>query len=132
MEFHHIGIFTRSLDEGRKYFFDIFKIIDVFEPIDDTGICVSIQFLKDQSGILYELVAPLGSSNPVTGVLNSGKSILNHIAYHVTDLDKEILRMRNSRCIPLGSPKPAIAFQNKRVIFFLTPMNFIIELIEKS
>ncbi len=42
-----------------------------------------------------------------------------------------ILYLRKINCAPLGKPMRAVAFKGKRVIFFLTPLNFIIELIEE-
>jgi hypothetical protein len=32
--------------------------------------------------------------------------------------------------MPLGEPRPAVAFGGARVIFFLTPLRMIVELVE--
>jgi len=91
---------------------------------------VRIQFGVDRSGIRYELVAPLGEDNPVSGVVKSGKNVLNHVAYLVPDLDTAMEKMLAQDAVPLGPPMPAVAFNNRRVVFFYTSLRFIVELIE--
>jgi methylmalonyl-CoA/ethylmalonyl-CoA epimerase len=130
MIFHHIGVFVGSLKDGREVINKLISIKEFTKPVDDQILKVSIQFCVDASGIRYELVAPFGENNPVSGILKSGKNILNHIAYTVTDIDKEIIRLRKNGSLPLGDPKPALAFGGNRVAFLLTPLRFIIELIE--
>ena len=65
-------------------------------------------------------------------VLSSGKNILNHIAYRVEELDFSLSTLRNKNCFPLSEATPAIAFQGAKVIFLLTPLGIIIELIEDN
>ena len=130
MIFDHIGLFVRDLDAGRAKLASLLPIEKSSDPVDDPGLRVRIQFCTDASGIRYELVAPLGDESPVDGVLRSGNNVLNHVAYRVADLDAECLRLREERCMPLGPPAPAVAFGGRRVVFFLTPLRFILELIE--
>lgn len=130
MIFHHIGIFTSDLNNGRIKLSSILPIQSVSEPIEDPGLKVQIQFCTDTSGICYELVAPLGDNNPVSGILLSGKAIINHVAYTVLDIDEASKKLRESGCIPISQARPALAFENRRVIFFMSPLRFIIELIE--
>ena len=98
--------------------------------IIDEEMGVKIVFLKDYDGIRYELVAPFGDNSPVTNVLKRKKDFLNHIAYETDDFEIEINRLRKAGLVPLGAPKKAKAFQGSRVIFFLSPLGFIVELIE--
>lgn len=130
MIFDHIGLFVPDLETGRQHLTALLPIAQLTDPIDDPVIKVKIQFCTDTSGIRYELVAPLGEGNPVSGVLESGKGILNHVAYKVADIKAETLRLRRSGAMPLGPAKPAVAFNGQLVMFFLTPLKFIIELIE--
>jgi methylmalonyl-CoA/ethylmalonyl-CoA epimerase len=132
MIFDHIGLFVRDIDEGRKKLNELLPISSCEEIVDDPGLRVRIQFCTDASGIRYELVAPFGEGNPVEGVLQSGKNILNHVAYRVSDIAKEIERMRQQGCMPLGRPAPALAFGGRQVVFFLTPLRFVVELIEDA
>ena len=130
MTFHHIGIFTSDLDIGMAKLSSIIPIQSVSQPIEDSGLKVKIQFCTDTSGVCYELVAPFGDNNPVSGILLSGKAIINHVAYTVTDINIASKKLRKSGCIPISQARPALAFENRRVIFFMSPLRFIIELIE--
>ncbi len=132
MIFDHIGIFVKNLEYGRKRLSSILPITKFTDPVDDKFHKVSVQFGIDNTGIRYELVAPFGKDNPAESVLSKGENIQNHICYLVDDLDSEVKRLRSEGAIPLGSPKPGVAFNNNRVVFFLTPLRFVIELIEIS
>ncbi|NQV82479.1 MAG: VOC family protein [Rhodospirillales bacterium] len=132
MIFDHIGLFVADLREGRQHLSALIPIVDFTEPADDPKLKVRVQFGTDSSGIRYELVAPFGDGNPVSAVLDAGKNILNHVAYTASDLNGEIDRLRDVGAIPLGPPAPAVAFAGARVIFLLTPLGFIIELIEAA
>jgi len=132
MIFDHIGIFVKDLEKGRELLTSLLPINEFTGPIEDPGLHVIVQFCTDASGVRYELVAPFGENNPVAGVLKSGRNILNHVAYRVRHLEMECVRLREMGCVPLGKPAPAVAFGGKRVVFYLTPLTFIIELIEND
>ena len=129
-KFHHIGIFVKNLDFGKKEISRFNKVASSSSEIIDEEMGVKIIFLKDYDGIRYELVAPFGDKSPVTNVLKRKKDFLNHIAYETDDFEIEINRLRKEGLVPLGAPKKAKAFQGSRVIFFLSPLGLIIELIE--
>lgn len=130
MIFDHIGLFVPDLETGREKLSALLPITGLSEPIADATLKVKVQFCTDANGIRYELVAPNGPGNPVSGVLERGKAVLNHVAYRVSDLKGETRRLRQEGAMPLGPARPAVAFDGCLVMFFLTPLNFIIELIE--
>jgi len=130
-KFHHIGVFVKDTDAGVAHLSSIIDVVQIGDEIFDENLKVKIVFMRDKQGVIYELVAPYGSKSPVNGVLTSGKNILNHVAYTSNQFDSEVVRLRDSGCIPLGKPKSAKAFDGARVIFFLVPLGFIFELIEK-
>ena len=132
MDFHHIGIFVKSLNFGISEIAKIINITSMSDKIEDDGLGVKILFLYDKSNVTYELVAPYGKNNPVNGVLERGKDLLNHIAYTTSEFDRDIKKLRADGMMPLGPAKRAKAFKDARVIFFLTTLGFIIELIEKK
>lgn len=132
MKFHHIGLFVESLEQGVEQMSNTINIASIGERIEDSIIDVSIMFLDDSSGITYELVAPLSNNSPVNGVLKRGSGFLNHVAYTTDQFDDEVSRLRQNQNVPLGPAKAAKAFNGRRVIFFLTKLNFIIELVEEQ
>jgi methylmalonyl-CoA/ethylmalonyl-CoA epimerase len=130
MEFDHIGIVAPSLAEGRVHIGRLLNITrwtgEFADPINQ----VHVQFGCDHSGVCYEIVAPLGDASPVRAALKSSNRILNHVAYRVADLDMRAAHFRECRCVAAGPPRPAIAYGSRRIQFFMTPLGFLIELIE--
>ena len=130
MTFDHIGVFVPDIEDGQKKLEAILPIAEWGEIFDDETLHVRVCFGEIAHGLRYELVAPFGSPNPVSGVLESGRNVLNHVAYRVADLDAAASALRETGAVPMGPAKPAIAFAGARVMFFLTAMGFIIELVE--
>jgi methylmalonyl-CoA/ethylmalonyl-CoA epimerase len=129
MRFDHIGVFVPSLEEGRRHLEGLLGVTRWTEPVDDPGLRVFVQFGLDDSGVRYELVAPNGEKNPVSGALARGANLLNHVAYRVEDLESAMARLRAGGAMPLGPPRPARAFDGASVVFYLTPLRFVVELI---
>lgn len=132
MIFDHIGLFVPDIETGRRQLQALLPIVSWTEVTDDPVIHVRVQFGVDRSGIRYELVAPLGDPNPVSGVLATGKNVLNHVAYRCSDFAAAMATLRRQGAAPLGRPQPAVAFGGARVMFYLTPLRFIIELIDQA
>ncbi len=128
--FHHLGLFVRDLEYGLITLEKIIDINNVSEVTDDFELRVSVQFVNDTSNLCYELVAPLGENNPVEPVLRAKKNILNHVAYVTDEFQINFEKMRQEGCLPLAPPKRAKAFDGNYVVFLLTPLGFIYELIE--
>ena len=130
MIFDHIGVFVKELDYGYEQLSKLIDMAHKSEVYNDPLLRVSVQFCYDQGGLCYELVAPYGESSPVDPVLKNGSNILNHVAYKTTQFNASVSKLRETGCVPLGTPQPALAFNGARVIFFLTPLKLIFELIE--
>jgi methylmalonyl-CoA/ethylmalonyl-CoA epimerase len=130
MIFDHIGLFVRDIEAGRRQLAALLPIASWTEVVDDRLMNVRVQFGLDASGVRYELVAPLGHPNPVERVLDEGKTVLNHIAYRCADFESACAAMRRAGAVPLGRPQSAAAFEDARVAFYLTPLRFIVELVE--
>ena len=131
MIFDHIGIFVNSIPLGSKFFEKTLAIKKKSKIIKDDNLSVKIQFLYDKNNICYELISGLGKNNPVDNVLKKNVNIINHIAYKTNKFEKIIKFMNAQGNLQISQPKNAKAFRNKKVVFFLTKLGFIIELIEK-
>jgi methylmalonyl-CoA/ethylmalonyl-CoA epimerase len=130
MKFDHIGIVARTLAEGRVLLEGIFEITGWTAEFCDPVNGVYVQFCRDTSKIVYEVIAPLGDHSPIQGALSTRTNILNHVAYTVANLSEEHARLRSNGVIGIGRPKPAIAYGGKRIQFFVTPARFILEIVE--
>lgn len=130
LQFDHIGIVAASLRIGRLQLARILQIAEWTSEITDVRNGVRLQFGRDPSGVCYEVLEPLGSASPVAGALKENRAILNHVAYRVEDLNEAAEHMRAARCARTAEPRPAVAFGGQRIQFFVTPLRFIVELIE--
>jgi hypothetical protein len=54
MEFDHLGVFVKTLEEGRDMLQAILPIAAISDPIHDPLLRVFVHFLSDTSGIRYE------------------------------------------------------------------------------
>ena len=130
MKFHHIGIIVNDINFGLKFYKNIFSKLKVSKTITDKKLGVKIKFLSSKNNILIELISPYGKSSPIKDFLNQKKSIINHLAYKVKNLNSQMSILKKKNCLQISNPIAAKAFKGKRVVFFMTPLNHIIELIE--
>ena len=128
--FDHIGVVVKTLEKGRRSLQQTLGIIEWTIELEDPVNGVHVTFGRDPCGIIYELLAPLDAGSPVQGALLGRKNLLNHIAYLVPNLSESAARMRSAGCAPTADPQPAIAYGNRMIQFFVTPLNIIVELIE--
>jgi methylmalonyl-CoA/ethylmalonyl-CoA epimerase len=130
MKFDHLGVIVPSLDTGRAHLSAALQISDWSREFTDPLNGVFVQFGRGQVAMCYELVAPLGSNSPVALALRKGQGILNHVAYRVAALEPQVDRLRDLHFHPLGTPKPAVAYEGRNIQFLMSPLNFVVELIE--
>ena len=132
MKFHHIGIFVRKINDAKKILQEQVKIKSCSKIFKDRKLKVKVVFILDKNNIRYELVEPYGKGNPVDKVLKKKVNLLNHLGYKVTKFDKWCSYFRNLGYGFLTIPQKAVAFKHSRVVFMLSPLGFIVELIEQS
>ncbi len=130
MKFDHIGVTTATLEEGRTLLAASIGVRSWTAAFQDTVNDVHVQFGHDASGICYELVAPLSPASPIARVLSKKVNVLNHVAYLVDDLAAEGARLLTAGFVEVAPARPAIAYGNKRIQFFVSRSRLMIELIE--
>lgn len=130
LEFDHAGVVVRDLAHGFQSVRALLPIISATGRVDDEQLGVSVQFVRDKSGVVFELIAPLGSNSPVARIASSRSGVINQFAYRVKNLSIAANYFRSNGATPTAAPKPAIAFDGALVQFFLVPEGFIVELIE--
>jgi methylmalonyl-CoA/ethylmalonyl-CoA epimerase len=131
VRFHHVGYAVESIDQYLNDFLvPLFAPVSVSEIFADEIQQVRVCFAEMQGGTVIELVEPLGPDSPVNDVIGSTRGGIYHLCYEVDDLDAVLKNFRRKRCMPLGAPVPAVAFNNRRIVFLLTPQRDLIELVE--
>jgi methylmalonyl-CoA/ethylmalonyl-CoA epimerase len=130
MKFDHIGVVVSNIANGRRALRNTVAVKEWTREVRDFENGVAIQFGRCQSGVIYELLEPLGEDSPVHVALRERRALLNHLAYLVPDLAIAAATLRSQGCVATGAPRPAIAYGGKSIQFFLTPLYFLMELIE--
>jgi methylmalonyl-CoA/ethylmalonyl-CoA epimerase len=130
LRFDHVGVVVGEIEVGRRFFADALGIDRWTKVFADPGLGVSVQFGLGVDGPCYELIAPLGGDSPVAAALRGGQRVLNHVAYLVDDLEVEGEKLAGQGCSAAGPARPAVAYAGRRVQFWMSPLRFLIELIE--
>lgn len=135
LTFDHLGLVVPDIATGRAFLQRALGISHWTPLIEDPALGVSVLFGSAHAngnpcGPAYELIAPLGERSPIASALRGGKNILNHIAYLTPDIAASASHLRAQGCYPAGDSQPAVAYGGRHVQFFVSPLRFIIELIE--
>lgn len=130
LRLHHIGYVVSSIDQvvasfvesvngswdGAVYHDPIQKVRVTF--IDTPGTTVQI-----------ELVEPAGEQSPVRAFLTAGGG-LHHLCYEVHDCEQALATVRERKGMIVRRPKPAIAFNGRKIGWAITAEKLLIELLE--
>ena len=130
LTFDHIGILVKDIGAATDEFGGAIDAVAATARFDDHGLTVSVRFLRDRGGMVYELIAPLGESSVVSSALRKNANIINQLAYKTSSLSADAALLKVKGYMPLGPAKPALAFGGGHVQFMMSPMGFIVELIE--
>ena len=130
MRFDHLGLVVKDLRKGRRGLRALVAPDCWSAEFTDPLNGVICQFGQDHSGIVFELLEPLGPNSPVAAALAERRAILNHVAYLVDDLQASGQLLLDQGCAQTSHPKPAVAYGGRLIQFFVTPVNFIVELVE--
>lgn len=132
MEFDHVGIAVKNIQQ----YFDsmlspIFGVHDLSEIIIDPIQNCKIAFATTSNGVRLELIEPLNEDSPIHQILQKKKGGLYHMCFVANNFEEDVKKCLSNKFIALSKPQPAIAFNNRRVIFLSSPTFEIIELVEE-
>ena len=74
-----------------------------------------------------ELVQPNADDSPVTRFLREKGGGFHHICYEVADLEERMAEMKSRGAMIAKRPKPAVAFQGRRIAWMLTAEKLLIQ-----
>jgi methylmalonyl-CoA/ethylmalonyl-CoA epimerase len=131
-QFDHLGVIACDLAHGRSVLEGALGIRWWTVEFDDTVNDVLVQFGRGNDGMCFEIVAPRSPDSPVRNALRKRVNVLNHVAYRVADLGREAKRLEQAGFRALAEPRPAIAYGQRRIQFFVNADLFLLELIEAA
>jgi methylmalonyl-CoA/ethylmalonyl-CoA epimerase len=133
MNFDHIGLVVKDIQDANTLFQRDFPGFEASKIIHDAAIDVKVQFLTYSKSNRIELIEPLSEASPIrTALKNKSTSSIHHLAYSCKNIDETCTNLREQGYGFLTKFYYAKAFNGSRVIFLLSPLNFIIELIESN
>lgn len=133
MRFDHIGIVVKSIEESRAIFESDLPGFSSSKIYIDKEIDVKIQFIEYQHSNKIELIEPLSEASPIRSVLEKkNTSNIHHLAYSCKNIEKTCNAYREKGYGFLTKFYHAEAFDGAKVIFLLSPLNFIVELVEDN
>jgi methylmalonyl-CoA/ethylmalonyl-CoA epimerase len=129
---HHIGHVVASIEDSiERYRLSLGApaVSEIFEdPIQRAR--VAFLDLPTQGRVQFELVQPASPDSPVARFLEKGGG-LHHLCYEVDDLQEQIQWMKSQRALLIRSPKPAVAFNGRRIAWMRTADALLVEYLER-
>jgi methylmalonyl-CoA/ethylmalonyl-CoA epimerase len=131
MRFHHVGYAVNDIDTYVAEFFQpMFDPVSISEKTSDPEQEVTVCFARMQGGAIIELVEPAREASRLNSVIGSARGGIYHLCYETSDLEQRMARFRAMKCLILGKPVAAAAFNGRRIVFLLTPQKDLVELLE--
>jgi methylmalonyl-CoA/ethylmalonyl-CoA epimerase len=129
---HHIGFVVRNVEEALPRWSASLSVRSVSAVFHDPLQRVYVAFLEPPAGdaVQVELVAPAGEDSPVASFLAKGGG-LHHVCYEVDNLEAQLQEMTNRKALLLRPPKPAVAFEGRRIAWIMTRERLVIEYLER-
>jgi methylmalonyl-CoA/ethylmalonyl-CoA epimerase len=130
---HHLGFVVADVAAGMEGFVRSLAAAWDGRIYADPHQRVKVAFLAIRPGDpLIELVQPAEENSPVQRFLTEQGGGLHHVCYEVGDLEEQMAEMKARGCMILRQPKPAIAFDGRRIAWILTAEKLLVELLEKG
>ena len=130
---HHVGIVVSDIAAAAEGFIRSLSAGWDGRIYEDPFQKVKVTFLAACPGDTpIELVEPAADDSPVTRFLREKGGGLHHVCYQVANLEEQMAEMKSRGSLIVRRPKPAVAFQGRRIAWMLTPEKLLVELLERQ
>ena len=130
MKAHHIGYLVDDIHSAIDQFFQMGYTAQKEGVVRDKGRGILICFMENGT-FLVELISPASDKSTVSGMLKKKGPGPYHVCYLSKNLDDDIKTLSQEGFLPITSPDPAPALQNRRVAFLFNKNVGIVELLEE-
>jgi methylmalonyl-CoA/ethylmalonyl-CoA epimerase len=130
---HHIGFVVSAIVPSMEGFMRILGGRWDERIFEDPHQKVKVAFLTTgPAEPLVELIEPAGDDSPVRKFLLNKGGGLHHFCYETDDLEAELKQMQSLRAMLVKRPRPAVAFEGRRIAWMLTQEGLLVELLESD
>jgi len=131
LRLHHVGFVVANISDSAPGFVRSLGASWDEVVFADPGQKVKVTFLKIATGdVLVELVEPNAEDAPVNKFLREKGPGLHHMCYEVHKLEEALAVLRSKGGLIAKPPKPAVAFEGRRIAWLLTAGKLLLELLE--
>lgn len=132
LRLHHVGFVVTSIEQAMPGFVRSLAATWDERVIHDPLQKVKVAFLTTRAGDpQIELVEAAGEDSPVLRFLEQGGG-LHHVCYEVADLEGQLVEFRSRGAVIAKRPKPAVAFDGRRIAWVVTAEKLLVELLEEK
>ena len=132
LRLHHFGFVVNNIDQMVASFARSVSGSWNGAIFHDPVQKVKVTFLlMPGTDVQMELVEPAEEKSPVRAFLEKWGG-LHHVCYEVEDCEQAIMAMRKLGSMIVKRPKPAVAFQGRKIAWVLISEKLLIELLEGS
>jgi methylmalonyl-CoA/ethylmalonyl-CoA epimerase len=131
LRLHHIGFVVGNIADSAPGFLRSMGGSWDEKVFADLGQKVKVTFLRITTGdVLVELVEPNAEDAPVNKFLREKGPGLHHLCYEVNKLEEALAELRSKGGLIAKPPKPAVAFEGRRIAWLITAEKLLVELLE--
>lgn len=133
LRLHHMGFVVSNIEKAVPAF--VLSLGAHWEEriFDDPHQRVRVTFLTTRPGDpQIELVEPSGETSPVMRFLRERGGGLHHACYEVAKLEEQVLTFHARGALIVKRPRPAVAFEGRRIAWILTAERLLVELLEEK
>ena len=117
MRLHHIGVITGKLEDSTTFYESLgYSSSGIYLDSIQKSRIVLMQRGHDP---IIELISPNSTDSPAASWIQRIQAGPYHICFEVVDWDAAIAFLRGQRLSPILGPVPAVAFNMRRVVFFV-------------
>ncbi len=132
LRLHHLGFVVSSIDHTVRPFAHSLDGLWDGEVFHDPIQKVKVTFLSmPGTDVQMELIEPADQDSAVRAFSEKGGG-LHHLCYEVEECQQAITVMRERGSMIVKRPRPAVAFEGRRIAWVLTAEKLLIELLERG
>lgn len=130
LDFHHIGVATHDMDPAVRIYEGLgyAATLRITDPIQK----VNVVMMNRDGHPTIEILSPAAEDSPIDNVLKKMGATPYHTCYEVPDLDQALADLRKAYFRPISKPVPAVAFDNRRIVFVYNRRVGLVELLERT
>lgn len=131
MRLHHVGFVVADIENSVPGFIHSLGMSWDGAIYQDPKQKVKVTFLATGPACAQiELIEPVGADSPVAKFLSRGGG-QHHLCYEVEDIEQALAAFKSRKASVVQRPCPAVAFEGRRIAWFITPERLVVELLEK-